>query len=209
MDRMFPPPHDEVVGPAVPHQPLTHTVDSLRSDFPPIPTSSVAAMEAVQQRMDWLARRLPHGYIGADHLAEQYARGELVRFDSEEEKEVVLSMAAHMAGGAQDQTREDMGFVDAKSSTTPTSATGGQSTDASQLADTMIRGIYADLPPQSSSPASSAQQQTAFLSNGIAALALRNNGTYGTDKNKRFVDKVLSVLARGAAPMKEPRKLEF
>ena len=202
MDRMFPAPHDEIVGPAVPHQPRSHTVDSLRSDFPPIPTSSVAAMEAVQQRMDWLARRLPHGWIGADDLAEQYARGELVRFDSEEEKEEVLSMAAVIAGGDQTKAREDLGFVDATQSST--------TTDASQLANTMIRGIYPGL-AQSQTASRPTQQQPSSVHLATATLALRNNGTYGTAKNQRFVDKVLSVLARGAAggAMKEPRKLEF
>lgn len=165
------------------------TIADLRADWPNTPLSTTGLTESVQQRIEWLAHRIPHGYQTPGQLAERYNKGLFTRFESEEEKEKVLALAAGIARSRADQESEktgaevapqDMAFDDVVS----------RSADRQGLTDTYVRGKYPVVP----------KQKMPFLDQ--IARNLNNNASYAPKKTEQFMQTVqrLMVSQGGAAP---------
>jgi len=166
---------------AIPYTPHRTTVDELRADWPNTPLSPTGLTESVQQRIEWLARRLPHGYVTPGQLAERYHKGEFVRFESEEEKQKVLEIAADLAKQraaklterkGQEVPAEDMAFEDVSS----------RSKDRNILADTYVKGTY---PPLE-------KQKMPFLDTIVRNL--RNNETYHGAETEKFIETIQGLI---------------
>lgn len=86
-------PQEDVV-----YEPVPISMQDLRKDWPPIPTSSDLAMtESVDEKLTWLARRTGMEYVPPGELATRLFEGEIVLFETEEEKAVGLELARQMA----------------------------------------------------------------------------------------------------------------
>merc|ERR1711939_1210896 len=160
------------------------SIESLRADWPNTPLSATGLTETVQQRIEWLAHRLPHGYQTPQQLAERYVKGYFTRFESEEEKKEVLRLAEEMAQKRADEITErknvevkprDMSFDDVVS----------RQAERQGLADTYVRGKYAEVQ----------KQKMPFLDHVVENL--NNNVTYKGPETDQFMQTVQKLMAAG------------
>jgi hypothetical protein len=172
--------------PVNPTEPIEHvpgenmTIEELRKDWPNIPLSTTGLTESVQQRIESLAHRLPHGYQTPMQLVERYRKGKLTRFESEEEKETVLKLAAEVSQQKADQITEkkgtevqakDMAFDDLSS----------RSGERNALTDAYVKGTYPTLE----------KQKMPFLDQ--ITRNLRNNDTYNAMQSEEFMKAIASM----------------
>ena len=175
--------------PVNPTEEITHvpgqnmSLQDLHADWPNTPLSTTGLAESVQQRIEWLAHRIPHGYQTPVQLAERYAKGHLTRFESEEEKETVMKLAADIAQNKAQVVMEkkgteikakDMSFVDVAS----------RPEERGALADRYVRGKYPEL----------LKQKMPFLDQIVRNL--RNNGTYHDLEKQQFMETVQKLMAQ-------------
>jgi len=166
------------------------SIDDLRADWPNTPISATGLTETVQQRIEWLAHRIPHGYQTPGQLADRYFKGHLTRFESEAEKEKVLALAAGLAARRADEITErrnvevqpwDMSMEDVAS----------RPAERQNLADTYVRGKYPELE----------KQKMPFLDQIVRNLD--NNSTYHSTDTKQFMETVQKFIApQGGKPQK-------
>lgn len=146
--------------------------------------------ESVVQKIEWLARRLPHGYQSPEQIAEHYLKGNLTRFESEEEKQAVLKLAAEKS--AQTKADDEAGVLNKHrlptfaivedSAFTSLSTKDGEK---SFLVDTAVKGDYGE----------PSQQKFPFMQS--AARVLMNNETYGPVQAKKLLDRVQALIPQG------------
>ena len=158
----------------------------LRKDWPNTPLSGEGLVESVQQRIEWLAKRLPHGYQTHRQLAMHYTKGHLTRFESDEERDAVLSVARELTQNWADRDTEknasgtlvepeNMEFEDLVSRTE----------ERKGLAETWVMGKYPDVK----------KQKMPFLDQ--IERNLNNNATVTLGKKDSFMQTVQRVLAAG------------
>lgn len=175
-----PPPNPTTELPHVPGKSVDTT--ELRKDWPNTPLSNEGLIESVQQRIEWLAHRLPHGYQTPNQLAQHFKKGYLTRFESEAERDQVLPIAQTLAQQAADRFAEkhpgetvetwDMGFDDVV----------GRAREREGLANTWVRGVYPEV----------AKQKFAFLEQIVRNLS--NNPTVPKGKKEAFIRTVQDVI---------------
>lgn len=150
------------------------SIEELRKDWPNIPLSSTGLTESVQQRIEALAHRLPHGYQTPMQLVERYRKGKLTRFESEEEKEIVLKLAAEVQQQKADEIVEKQGTV-VKAKDMTFEDLSSRSGERNALADAYVKGAYPALE----------KQKMPFLDQ--IARNLRNNYTYNAMQSEEFL----------------------
>lgn len=150
------------------------SIEELRKDWPNIPLSSTGLTESVQQRIEALAHRLPHGYQTPMQLVERYRKGKLTRFESEEEKEIVLKLAAEVQQQKADEIVEKKGTV-VKAKDMTFEDLSSRSGERNALADAYVKGTYPALE----------KQKMPFLDQ--IARNLRNNYTYNAMQSEEFL----------------------
>jgi len=177
----------------LPYNPTKITLDQLRADWPNTAMTTSGMSESVVQKIEWLARRLPHGYQYPEQIAEHYLKGNLTRFESEEEKQQVLKIAAAMS--AQTKLESDEGTLHKHE--TPRfqivedpafTSMADKSADKGYLVQTGVKGDYGEVP----------KQRYPFMQN--AARMLNNNGSYGPTQMQRVLDRVQSLIPQGRSP---------
>ena len=168
----------------LPYKPQQIILDELKADWPNTPLSVSGLVSSVQQQAEVLARRLPHGYVSPDQLAERFEKGELVRFESVEERDKVLAKAAELA-----KARSDM-LTDRKGEHVPARdmsfASIGKD-EGTELGSKMGKGVYPELE----------KQRIPFLDTVMRNL--RNNGTYHDSKQDEFMAKIATLLPQQSA----------
>ena len=164
---------------SVPYEPKPITLEELRLDWPATAIDGTGLAESAQQKLEFLAKRIPHGYKTPQELAERFHKGEMVHFESEEEREEVLAIAAELAKSRADLLTErkgqpiepeDMGFSDV----------GVE--EKKRLGAKMVKGEYPALQTH----------KLPFLNQ--VARNLRNNGTYHEMETSKFMGKIQSLL---------------
>ena len=154
-------------------------MEELRLDWPATAIDGTGLAESAQQKLEYLAKRLPHGYLNPQEIAERFHKGQMVHFESEQERREVLAIAAELAKSRADMLAkrkgepippEDMGFANVSAE------------EKRQLGAKMVKGDYPALQTQ----------KLPFL-NHVTTL-LRNNGTYHDVETSKFMDKVQSLL---------------
>ncbi|KAK5941440.1 hypothetical protein PMZ80_006719 [Knufia obscura] len=177
----------------VPYNPTNMTLEALRADWPNTAMTTSGMTESVIQKIEWLARRLPHGYQGPEQIAEHYLKGNLTRFESEEEKQQVLKIAAEMSAKTKLESEEgtlhkhetprfqivkDPAFT----------SMSDKSSDKGYLVQTSVKGDYGEVE----------KQRYPFMQN--AARMLNNNGSYGPAQMQRLLDRVQTLIPQGRTP---------
>ncbi|OAL34002.1 hypothetical protein AYO20_06650 [Fonsecaea nubica] len=170
----------------LPHLPGEElSVTELRKDWPNTPLTNSGLVESVQQRIEWLAHRIPHGYQTPGQLAEWYTKGYFTRFESEAEKEEVLKLAQEVAKLEADKETEktnvevqpkDMAFEDVVA----------RAAERKGLADTYARGVYPEVK----------KQKMPFLDQIVRNL--NNNATFPHGKTEQFMQTVQKVIVSRA-----------
>ncbi|KEF54337.1 uncharacterized protein A1O9_09503 [Exophiala aquamarina CBS 119918] len=175
--------------PVNPTEPIEHvpgenmSIEELRKDWPNIPLSATGLTESVQQRIEFLAHRLPHGYQTPMQLVERYRKGKLTRFESEEEKETVLKLAAEVSKQKADEITEKNGVeVHAKDMAFDDLST--RSDERNTLADAYVKGTYPALE----------KQKMPFLDQ--ITRNLRNNDTYNPMQSEQFMKAIASMTSQ-------------
>lgn len=175
----------------LPYNPQQMSLEDFKADWPNTPLSVSGLVGTVQQKAEVLARRLPHGYVSPDQLAEQFQKGELVRFESVEERDKVLAKAAELA-----KARSDM-LTDRKGENVPADDMSFSSiakAGGEELANKMGKGVYPELE----------KQRMPFLD--AVMRNLRNNGTYHDSKQDEFMAKIESLLPQQGAKGRQQQK---
>lgn len=176
------------------YNPTPQSAKELQKDWPNTPLSSTGLTASIVQKIEWLARRIPHGYQTPEQLAEHFAKGNLTKFESAEEKNMVIKIAQDMAKQRAEKITEkkgeqvkpkDMTIVDLNAI----------SNDKQSLVDSMIKGQYSELE----------KQRMPFLDNIVKTL--RNNETYNSLETNKFMAKIQSMMpAQGVKRPSQPRK---
>ena len=189
MDKYF----DEVIDPSplptepLPYTPKENTTDELRLDWPNTPLSGSGLTESVIQKVTWLAKRLPHGHWTPSQIAERYEEGYMVRFNSEEEKETVLKVAADLANARAAKMSERTG-EDLQPSEMGFSSLLERSEEKKRVIDSMARGVY-DVPGKQSNQ----------VMDGVMRQ-LSNNETYRSEDAEKFkgrIEKLIGMVGGG------------
>lgn len=166
---------------AITYNPKRQSSEDLQKDWPNTPLSSTGLTASVVQKIEWLARRIPHGYQTPEQLAEHFAKGNLTKFESEEEKQMVLKIAQDMAKQRAEKITEkkgeqvqpkDMSMVDLNTA----------SDDKQSFLNDMVKGQFTELE----------KQRMPFLDNILKTL--RNNETYNPRETNKFMAKVQSMM---------------
>lgn len=171
----------------LPYNPTKFTLDDLKSDWPNTPLSTSGMTESVIQKVEWLARRLPHGYQSPQQIAEHYLKGNFTRFESEEEKQNVLKLASELSAKTKIET-EDGTLHKHESPRFPVVADtaftslGSKSADKGHLMTTTIKGDYNQVQ----------QQKYAFMQN--VGRLLNNNETYGPVQAEKLMTRVQGLI---------------
>ena len=171
----------------LPHTPGKDlTTDELRKDWPNTPLTSAGLVESIQQRIEWLAHRLPHGYQTPNQLAMHYTRGDLTRFESEAERDEVLSISHKLAQKWADRDTEKAGGSgEVQPENMEFSSLADRGDERQGLADAWVKGTY---------PAVQ-KQKMPFLDQIVRNL--NNNGTVTDGKAEQFMQTVQSVIVSG------------
>lgn len=163
----------------VPYEPKGMTMEELRLDWPATAIDGRGSTESVQQKLEFLAKRLPHGWLSPQELAERLHKGQMVHFESDEERKEVLVIAAELAQSRADTLTErkgehippeDMSFADITAE------------EKERLAAKMVKGEYPGLQTH----------KLPFLNQ--VQRNLRNNGTYHEMETSKFMEKIQSLL---------------
>jgi len=175
--------------PVNPTEPIQHvpgenmSIGELRKDWPNIPLSATGLTESVQQRIEFLAHRLPHGYQTPMQLAERYRKGKLTRFESEEEKETVLKLATEVAKEKADKISEKKG-VEIQPKDMAFDSLSTRSDERNALAGAYVKGDYPTLE----------KQKMPFLDQ--IARNLRNNDTYNAMQSEQFMKAIAKMTSQ-------------
>jgi hypothetical protein len=154
-------------------------MEELHLDWPAIAIDGASLAESAQQKLEYLAKRIPHGYVSPQELAERFHKGQMVHFESEEERKEVLAIAAELAKSRADMLTErkgepiapeDMSFVDVSAE------------EKGRLGAKMVKGEYPAL------------QTHKFPFVNQIERNLRNNGTYHEMETSKFMEKIQSLL---------------
>lgn len=177
----------------VPYQVKETKVEDLRSDWPNTPLSTVGMTESVIQKIEWLARRLPHGFQSPEQIAERYLHGDLTRFESEEEKQIVLKIASEMS--AKTKQLMDEGTMNKYTAFRTArfvpvedpkfTSIYDKQNDKNFLVNSSVKGDYE----------ATTQQKYPFMQN--VARVLGNNGTYGPSQTQKLLDRVQALIPQG------------
>lgn len=171
----------------LPYNPTRLTLDDLKSDWPNTPLSTSGMTESVIQKVQWLARRLPHGYQSPEQIAEHYLKGNLTRFESEEEKKTVLKLAAELSANTKRESDDGtlhkhetprFAIVEDPAFTSVASKAG----DKGHIMSTSVRGDYGQ----------AQQQKYAFMQ--TAEKVLSNNETYGPVQSQKLLARVQALI---------------
>lgn len=163
----------------VPYEPKGATMEELRLDWPATAMDGRGSTESVQQKLEFLAKRLPHGWLSSQELAERLHSGQMVHFESDEEKKEVLAIASGLAQARADMLTErkgesippeDMSFADIRAD------------EKEGLASKMVKGEYPALQTH----------KLPFLNQ--VERNLRNNETYHEMETSKFMEKIQSLL---------------
>jgi hypothetical protein len=176
--------------PANPTTSLPHTPGEalseaeMRKDWPNTPLSHAGLVESVQQRIEWLSHRLPHGYQTPNQLAQHYTRGYLTRFESEPERDEVLGIARTLAQKWADRDAEkpDSGGVAVQPEDMEFDSLADRDGERKELADTWVRGMYPEVK----------KQKMPFMDQIVRNL--NNNGTMTRGKEEMFLKTLQNVL---------------
>ena len=162
-----------------PYTPIPVTLEDLRKAWPSLPTGQTAQLESIEEQLRWLAKRTPVGFTPHHELALRLIKGDLVAFESEDEKAAVLELVQKMQSRtAEEETEEKGELIEPKD-------VGYQSLpseQAKQLTDHFIRGTYGELAPQR------------FPLLDQVVRQLRNNETYQDERSQRFLSKIGSLI---------------
>lgn len=176
---------------SIAYNPPQMTLDDFKADWPNTPMSVTGLVGSVQQKAEVLARRLPHGYVSPDQLAERLEKGDLVRFESVEERDKVVAKAAELAKARSEMLTDRKGEVVPARDMTFSSI---EKDEVKELASKMGNGLYPELE----------KQRIPFLKTVMRNL--RNNGTYHDSKQDEFMAKVASLLPHQGARVGQPQK---
>lgn len=171
----------------LPYNPTQLTLGNLKADWPNTLLSTSGMTESVIQKVQWLARRLPHGYQSNEQVAEHYLKGNLTHFKSAQEKTTVLELAARLS--AETKREHDEGtlhkhetprfaIVEDPAFTSISSKEG----DKGHIMSTSIKGDYGQ----------AQQQKYAFMQN--AERLLGNNETYGPAQSQKLLARVQALI---------------
>lgn len=183
----------------IPYNPKPLKLDDLRVDWPNTPLSNSGLTESVVQKIQWLARRLPHGYQSPEQLADRYLKNEFISFESEEEKKQVLKIASELTT----QAKQDLAEGSKTKAEVPFShrfadvdfaSLGSKEGDANFLLQAGIKGGYAE----------ASKQPYPFLQS--AARMLNNNGSYGPASSRRLLSRVQGLIPQRGAAAQQARK---
>lgn len=177
----------------VPYDPEPITIESLREDWPAVPSSfsssssaPISLSEGIEEQLRWLSRRFAHSHLTTMQLAERLFKGELVHFHSVEEQKEVEELAREMA---EERAQKLSERANASEERKPISI-GFRPLEEEErrtLAKEMIKGGYEDrVAPSAEGP----------VMQGIMQK-LRNNGTYGMGDTEKFRGKLGKVLGGG------------
>lgn len=178
-------PEDSIV-----YNPQNLSLNDFRADWPNTAMTKAGMTESVIQKIEWLAKRLPHGYQSPEQIAEHYLKGNLTRFDSEEEKQLVLKLAAEKSAETKREDEEGtlnkhrlprFAIVEDPSFT----SVGAKQEDKNHLLQATVQGDYGE----------EAKQRYSFLQN--AARTLNNNETYKPESVQRVLDRVQALIPKG------------
>ena len=183
IENIIDPPQNPTVS--LPYAPKDLDLNELRADWPDTIASPIGAVEILEQKLQQLARRIPHGYQAPEMIAEHYQRGNLTRFESVEEREKVLEHARKLAKDRGDALTDRKG--EAVSPADMAFADLAGAAEKAELTQTIVRGMYPELE----------KEQRPFLDS--VAQILRNNSTYHGPEQTRLMDKVRSLLPQGGA----------
>lgn len=174
----------------LPYNPQNLTLNDFKADWPNTAMSTASMTESVVQKMEVLASRLPHGYQSPEQLAEHYLKGKLTRFESEEEKQLVLQIASDMSA----KTKQESAEGTLHKHETPRfqivedpafTSIGSKADDKSQLVQTGVKGEYGEV----------VKQRYPFLQN--AARMLNHNETYGPASSQKLLDRIQALIPQG------------
>ncbi|EXJ56999.1 hypothetical protein A1O7_07343 [Cladophialophora yegresii CBS 114405] len=169
----------------LPHTPGTTLAEpELRKDWPNTPLSNAGLVESVQQRIEWLAHRLPHGYQTPNQLAMHYTRGYLTRFESAEERDEVVSISRQLAQKWADRDTERAGGSggEVQPENMEFDSIADRESERKGLAETWVKGVYPEVQ----------KQKMPFLDQIVRNL--NNNGTVTPGKAEEFMRTVQSVI---------------
>jgi hypothetical protein len=164
---------------SVPYEPKATTMEELRLDWPATAMDATGLVEGAQQKLEHLAKRIPHGYLTPQELAERFHKGEMVHFESEAERAEVLNIAAELTKSRADMLTERKGEPIAPEDT---GFTDVNAEEKRRLGAKMVKGEYPALPTH----------KLPFLNH--IAKNLRNNGTYHEMETSKFMEKIESLL---------------
>lgn len=150
------------------------SLEELRKDWPNTPLTATGLAESVQQRIEFLAHRLPHDYQTPMQLVERYRKGKLTRFESEEEKETVIKLATELAQHKANDLMDKKG-TDVQAKDMSFSDIAGRTNERQGLTEAYVKGVY-PVPPK---------QKMSFMDD--IAKALNNNETYNTLQSEEFL----------------------
>lgn len=183
----------------LPYDPQDHTIQDLRADWPDTPISATGLSETVTQKLNILARRLPHGYRSAQDQAQHYLKGNLTKFESTEEKTKVIELAAKLSAqqlqAENDGTAhkfnkpffpalEDAGFA----------SLDKKDGEMGALVAPSVRGEYP------------AMQKQKFAFMDQVARSLANNGTYGPAESQKLMDRIAMLIPQQQPGQKQGEK---
>ncbi|KAJ9610581.1 hypothetical protein H2200_005358 [Cladophialophora chaetospira] len=169
----------------LPHTPGKDlTASELRKDWPNTPLTNAGLVESVQQRIEWLAHRLPHGYQTPNQLAMHYARGNLTRFESVQERDEVLPIARTLAQRWADRDTEKAGGSgEVQPENMEFDSLVDREGERAGLADTWVKGTYPEVQ----------DLKVPFLNQIVRNL--NNNGSVTSGKTEQFMQTIQSVVA--------------
>lgn len=171
-----------------PYTPIPVTLEDLRKAWPSIPTGQTAQLESIEERLRWLAKRTPVGFTPHHELALRLIKGDLVAFESEDEKVAVFELVKKMQSRAAEEETEEKGEIIEPKDVGYQSLPSEQ---AKQLTDHFIRGTYAELTPQR------------FPLLDQVVRQLRNNETFQDEKSQRFLSKIGSLIPQQQAQQQQ------
>lgn len=184
---------------ALPYEPQDHTIQDLRADWPDTPISATGLSETVTQKLNWLARRLPHGYKSAQDQAQHYLRGNLTKFESGEEKTKILDLAAKLSAQQAQAETDGTAHKFQKPFFPALQDTGFTSLDKKQgemgaLVAPHVKGEYSAME----------KQRYAFMDQ--VARLLANNGTYGPVQSQRLMERIGMLIPQQQQGQKQGQK---
>lgn len=164
-EHVAPPPREWID-----HVPEHLSLEDLSVDWPSIPTGQVGMVEGVTSKLRWMAGRMQHGYDTPVQLADRLRRGEMVHFESPEEKEAVLKITT---------------------SKEPTPFWNVGERDRRVLAQQLVRGDYED-EVKGGRHLMKQEKRHRFLDEVIRMLG--NNETYHTREKSQLVGTIQRFL---------------